>query len=128
MKNNFVKGQFSWQSGFGAFSYSKSQIPQVIQYITSQEKHHKKTTFLEEYKDMLGKFGIDYNDWYILWKSNSFVPNGTKKRRKSCFYQYFVPNGTLFYRKYISISSCIKSNVTEFRNIKIWIVYIHPCC
>lgn len=65
-KNNFVKGQFSWQSGFGAFSYSKSQIPQVIQYITSQEKHHKTTTFLDEYKDMLSKFGIDYNEWYIF--------------------------------------------------------------
>ena len=65
-KNNFVKGQFSWQSGFGAFSYSKSQIPQVIQYIASQEKHHKTTTFLDEYKDMLSKFGIDYNEWYIF--------------------------------------------------------------
>jgi REP element-mobilizing transposase RayT len=45
-----VKGKFSWQEGYGAFSYSKSQLPQVIKYIEQQEKHHKKRTFTEEYR------------------------------------------------------------------------------
>lgn len=40
---------FNWQEGFGAFSYSKSQIDHVIKYILNQEEHHKKQTFKEEY-------------------------------------------------------------------------------
>ena len=49
------KGKFNWQEGFGAFSYSKSQIESVIKYILSQEEHHKKTTFREEYFDFFEK-------------------------------------------------------------------------
>ncbi len=48
-QQHWVKGKFNWQEGFGAFSYSKSQIESVIKYILSQEEHHKKTTFREEY-------------------------------------------------------------------------------
>ncbi len=48
-ERKFVRGKFSWQEGYGAFSYSKSQLHQVIQYIESQQEHHKKKTFLEEY-------------------------------------------------------------------------------
>ena len=65
-ENNFVKGRFCWQSGFGAFSYSKSHVPTVIRYIQNQEIHHKKKTFLEEYKKMLDDFGIDYSEFYIF--------------------------------------------------------------
>lgn len=57
-KRNFIRSKFSWQEGYGAFSYSKSQIPQVIQYIEKQEEHHKKRTFIEEYKEFLEAFGI----------------------------------------------------------------------
>jgi len=43
--HKFVKGNFSWQDGCGAFSYSHSQIDKVYKYILKQEKHHKKRTF-----------------------------------------------------------------------------------
>ena len=65
-ENNWVKGKFSWQSGYGAFSYSKSQIDNIIKYISNQEQHHKKRTFKEEYLDFLKKFGIDYDEQYLF--------------------------------------------------------------
>ena len=64
--NKFVKGRFSWQEGYGAFSYSKSQLKQVINYIETQEEHHKKRTFSDEYKKILQDFGIEYNEEYIF--------------------------------------------------------------
>ena len=64
--NNWVKGKFSWQKGFGAFSYSKSQIDNVVKYILTQEEHHKKKSFKEEYLDFLKKFEIDYNEKYLF--------------------------------------------------------------
>ena len=64
--NHLAKGKFSWQEGFGAFSYSKSQIPNVCKYIENQEEHHRKKTFTEEYVDFLEKFGIDYDKRYIF--------------------------------------------------------------
>jgi putative transposase len=65
-ENNFVKGKFSWQEGYGAFSYSHSQIDQVVRYINNQEKHHKKRTFQEEYVLLLKKFNIQFDEKYIL--------------------------------------------------------------
>jgi REP element-mobilizing transposase RayT len=65
-QQHWVKGKFNWQEGFGAFSYSKSQIDTVIKYILSQEEHHKKTTFREEYFDFLKKFEIDYDEKYLF--------------------------------------------------------------
>ena len=62
----FVRGKFSWQEGYGAFSYSKSQLPQAIQYIERQQEHHKKTTFIEEYKEFLDAFGVEYDERYIF--------------------------------------------------------------
>ena len=61
---------FAWQEGYGAFSYSKSHVPAVIDYIEKQESHHQKHTFLEEYKRMLVAFGIDYNEQYIFKELN----------------------------------------------------------
>jgi len=61
-----VKGKFSWQEGYGAFSYSKSHVEQVIHYIRNQEEHHRKKTFKEEYLDMLRKFEVDFNEAYIF--------------------------------------------------------------
>jgi len=61
-----VKGKFEWQLGYGAFSYSKSQIPNVAAYIQNQEIHHQKKSFLEEYKDFLKIFDIDYKEEYIF--------------------------------------------------------------
>jgi putative transposase len=64
--NKLTSGHFEWQEGYGAFSYSKSQIIQVINYIQNQEIHHKKKTFKEEYLDFLEKFEIDYDEKFIF--------------------------------------------------------------
>ncbi len=65
-RNKFVEGHFSWQEGYGVFSYSKSQLTQVSTYIENQETHHKKRTFHEEYKKILSDFGIEYDEKYIF--------------------------------------------------------------
>ena len=65
-KKKFIKFHFQWQGGYGAFSNSKSQIDGVIKYIANQEKHHAKKTFLEEYKELLDKYSVDYDERYIF--------------------------------------------------------------
>ena len=62
----WVRGKFSWQEGYGAFSYAHSQIEDVYQYIANQEEHHRKKTFKEEYLEFLRRFEIDYNDQYLF--------------------------------------------------------------
>ncbi len=57
---------FAWQKGFGAFSYSKSQTKQVVDYILNQKEHHKKKSFKEEYHDFLERFEVDYDPKYML--------------------------------------------------------------
>lgn len=65
-EKGFVKGRFSWQEGYGGFSYSKSQVPTVINYINNQEVHHKRKTFLEEYMEFLKEFEVDWDERYIF--------------------------------------------------------------
>ncbi len=65
-ENNWIAGKFNWQEGYGAFSYSRSQIDSVIKYILKQEDHHKKTTFKEEYFEFLKKFEIEYDENYLF--------------------------------------------------------------
>jgi len=65
-EHKFVSGKFSWQEGFGAFSYSKSQIPLIVNYIEDQEKHHKKQTFYEEYLDFLKLYEVEFDERYVL--------------------------------------------------------------
>ena len=62
----WVKGKFNWQEGFGAFSYSISQIDTVVNYILNQEEHHRKTTFKQEYLNFLEKFEIAYDERYLF--------------------------------------------------------------
>jgi putative transposase len=62
----WFRGRFHWQEGFGAFSYSRSQLNQVIHYIQNQEKHHAKTGFREEYLEFLRKFGVEYDERYVF--------------------------------------------------------------
>jgi len=62
----FVKGKFQWQSGYGAFSYSKSQRDKVIKYIMAQEDHHRIKTFREEYLQMLTDFDIEHEEKYLF--------------------------------------------------------------
>jgi REP element-mobilizing transposase RayT len=64
--SHWINGKFNWQEGFGAFSYSKSQIDNVIKYILNQEEHHKKQTFKEEYLDFLKKFEIEFDEKYLF--------------------------------------------------------------
>lgn len=61
-----VPGKFSWQEGFGGFSYSKSQRDHVIKYIMSQEDHHKTKTFREEYLKLLNDFEIEFKNEYLF--------------------------------------------------------------
>lgn len=65
-KKGFIRGRFQWQEGYGAFSYSHSQIDDVIRYINNQEQHHKKKSFREEYIEFLNRFNISYDAKYIL--------------------------------------------------------------
>jgi REP element-mobilizing transposase RayT len=62
----FVKGKFEWQEGYGAFSYSKSHVSEVITYIRSQEIHHQKKSFTDEYNDLLKKFDVDFDERYVF--------------------------------------------------------------
>ncbi len=59
-------GRFGWQEGFGAFSYSHSQIDAVVKYIMNQEKHHRKRTFREEYEEMLKQFAVNYDARFVF--------------------------------------------------------------
>jgi len=65
-QKGFVKRRFSWQEGYGAFSYGKSSVNNVIEYIKNQEIHHKRKSFHEEYLDFLKKFGVDYDGRYLF--------------------------------------------------------------
>ncbi len=66
-ENHLIPGHFAWQEGFGAFSYAKSQIDNVIRYIQNQEEHHRSKTFREEYIDFLKAFGVEYDERYIFY-------------------------------------------------------------
>ena len=61
-----ILGKFAWQKGFGAFSYSKSQVGQVVSYVLNQPNHHKKQSFREEYLLLLNKFDIQYEPEYLF--------------------------------------------------------------
>jgi len=57
---------FEWQDGYGVFSYHKSQVDDLFNYIQQQEIHHQKKPFLVEYRELLTSFGIDYDEQYIF--------------------------------------------------------------
>ena len=64
--NGLTKYKFAWQEGYGAFSYSHSQLKDVISYILNQKKHHRQKTFKEEYLEFLEKFNIGFEDKYLF--------------------------------------------------------------
>ncbi len=66
IKERFGLNNFSWQSGYGAFSYSKSQVPAVADYVNNQFEHHKIITFQQEFSGLLAEFGIDYDEKYMF--------------------------------------------------------------
>ena len=61
-----LSGRFAWQTGYGAFTVSESQIPAVIQYVKEQEKHHRKRSFKDEFIQILERHGVEYDERY-LW-------------------------------------------------------------
>ena len=63
---NFTRGKFQWQESYGGFSYSHSHIDAVVKYINNQEKHHRKKSFREEYRALLEKFNISFDERYVL--------------------------------------------------------------
>ena len=65
-ERKFVPRKFSWQEGYGAFSYAHSQIDTVYKYILNQEQHHQRKTFREEYIGFLKKFEIQYDEKYLF--------------------------------------------------------------
>ena len=78
-EKRFVRGKFSWQEGYGAFSYSKAELPNVLSYIDNQQIHHRKKTFTEEYLEMLNEFEIEYDERYVFKpvEIDYIVPDGT---------------------------------------------------
>ena len=61
-ERKFTRSKFTWQKGYGAFSYSHSHLSKVIKYIQDQEQHQKKITFMEEYKSFLKTCEVEYNE------------------------------------------------------------------
>ncbi len=64
--HRYSKFKFDWQKGYGAFTHSRSQINQVVNYIMNQEGHHHKKSFKEEYLEILEKNGIEFKDKYLF--------------------------------------------------------------
>ena len=65
-ESKWLRSNFSWQEGFGAFSYSNKELYRVINYILNQEEHHRKKSFKEEYLKILDQFEIEYNSEYLF--------------------------------------------------------------
>jgi len=65
-EHNIFPGFTNWQSGYGAFTHSQREINAIIEYIKRQEEHHKKTSFRDEYRSLLGDAGIEFDDRYLL--------------------------------------------------------------
>jgi REP element-mobilizing transposase RayT len=67
----WMKGQiaelagFSWQNGYGIFSIGASQVPTVRRYIVNQEKHHRRITFQDEFRGLLRRYGIEFDEPYV---------------------------------------------------------------
>lgn len=65
-RQGWIAGKFQWQEGFGAFSYSRSQLNTVAAYIENQEEHHSQRTFHEEYLEFLKRFNVPYDPKYVF--------------------------------------------------------------
>lgn len=81
-QNKYVIGKFGWQSGFGAFSVSQSQVNTVVNYIVNQEKHHAKKSFRDEYIEFLIAYNIDFKTEYLP-EDFGFAPRDNSKKGDS---------------------------------------------
>ena len=80
VNENHTHGGFAWQTGYGAFTYSQSQVPAVKAYVENQLEHHRHVTFEEELADIFSKFGVDYRPEYMMHgfvEAEGRVPKGT---------------------------------------------------
>jgi len=59
-------GRFSWQEGYGGFSYSRSQIGEIYNYIANQETRHRKKTFQQEYIDYLNENEMEFDKQFLF--------------------------------------------------------------
>jgi putative transposase len=64
--SKWINGKFNWQEGFGAFSYSKSHLDNVVKYILNQKEHHRKKSFKEEYFQFLKEYEVDFDERYLF--------------------------------------------------------------
>jgi len=64
--NEITNGRFEWQDGYGAFTVGESQVESVRRYIQNQQEHHRGTSFEDEFKDLLHKSGVEYDERF-LW-------------------------------------------------------------
>ena len=62
----WLQQKFQWQEGYGVFSYSQSHISSVANYIANQEAHHQKKTFKNEYRQLLEKFEIPFEERFLF--------------------------------------------------------------
>jgi hypothetical protein len=58
-------GSFYWQGGYGGFSVGYSQLDDLVRYVENQEAHHKSKTFQEEYRELLRKYNIAFDERYV---------------------------------------------------------------
>ena len=65
-QKRWTSGKFSWQEGYGAFSYGHSQLDIIIRYIQNQEQHHSRKSFKDEYLTLLKKFQVDFESKYVF--------------------------------------------------------------
>ncbi len=65
-ENRLSKFRFEWQTGYGAFTHSRSQIDSVAKYVMNQEKHHQKQSFKQEYLDILRRNEINFEEKYVF--------------------------------------------------------------
>lgn len=65
-EKGFLKNSFSWQEGYGVFSYSHSHIDRVYKYILNQEEHHRNKSFRDEYLEFLRQFEIEFKEEYVF--------------------------------------------------------------
>lgn len=65
-EQHWVAGRFRWQGGYGAFSCSRSTLPKAIRYIERQDEHHGTTTFVQEFRDLLRKYDVSFDEAYLF--------------------------------------------------------------
>ena len=81
--NKLTSHRFNWQEGYGAFSYRLRDVDEICRYIQSQEEHHRKRSFKEEYIELLNDFAIAYEEKYLFEFFNDLYSTPTELERTS---------------------------------------------